>query len=353
MRSFLLIALIIFCSFPSFAAEPRNTADMEGTGVTVLIYHRFGEDKYPTTNISLDSFREQLEFLKQNNYRVIPLEHLIQALNGKSDLPDHAVVITIDDGYRSVYTKAWPLLKEYGYPFTVFIFAKAMEEKHPNYMSWDHVREMLAAGVDIQNHGFSHEHMAFRPPEMDMDEYRVWIRADLAASTKILSEELRERPRYFALPYGEYNRILVDEIRSFGYEGVLTQDPGSVSRATNPFAIPREPILGYEWSTLSHFQTVLERVDLPIENEVPVPGMLPDRTPGRFGATLLYPERYLPGTLGIYVSELGWQPAKLEGNSISITNSSFLKRKTNRVAVSGREKGSGRTAIRYWMLIGE
>ena len=97
---------------------------------------------------------------------------------------------------------------------------------------------MQAAGVDFQNHGFAHDHMAFKPAGMETDEYRAWIRADLAVSTRILSEELKVRPRFYAVPYGEYNETLLEEVRSFGYEGVFLQDPGSVSRDTDLFAIP-------------------------------------------------------------------------------------------------------------------
>jgi hypothetical protein len=104
---------------------------------------------------------------------------------------------------------------------------------------------------------------------------------------------------------------------------------------------------------MQHFQKVLERVDLPISGEVPSPGQLPESAPERFGAHLLYPDRYVPGTVGIYVSELGWQNATIEGDFAHITNSTELKRRINRVAISGREKKSGRTAIRYWMLVGE
>ncbi len=319
----------------------------------MLIYHRFGEDKYPTTNIGVERFREQLEFLKNNDYRVIPLEELVTLLQGGAKLPEKTVVITIDDGYRSVYENGWPLLKEYGYPFTVFIYAKATENEHWNYMTWLQIKEMKAAGVDFQNHGFTHDHMAFKSPEMNMDEYRAWIRADLAVSTRILSEELKERPRFFAVPYGEYNRTLLEEIRSFGYEAILLQNPGSVSSDTDPFSIPREPILGNEWSSIPHLQMILERVDLPLTEEIPAAGKLTDNLPELFGARLLYPERYIPGTLGIYVSELGWKEASRKNDFVSIANDSTLSRRINRVAVSGREKESGRTAIRYWMLVGE
>jgi peptidoglycan/xylan/chitin deacetylase (PgdA/CDA1 family) len=356
MRPILLLFVffLIFLSIsPCIAVETKDSGGGEGTTVTVLIFHRIGEDKYPTTNIAVERFREQLEYLKENDYTVIPLQQLLQFLRNGMGLPERSVVITIDDGYRSVYENGWPVLRDYGYPFTVFLYVRATDNKHWNYMTWDQVMEMKAAGVDFQNHGFAHDHMAFRPSGMDMDEYRAWIRTDLALSTRILSEKLKERPRYFAVPYGEYNMDLLEEIRSFGYEAILLQDPGSVSSDTDPFSIPREPILGTDWSTMEHFQMVLERVDLPIAGKIPDAGQLSDNAPDRFGAQLLYPERYIPGSLGIYISELGWHKASMQGDLASITNSSTLSRRINRVAISGREKGSGRTAIRYWMLIGE
>ena len=348
---FSFIAFFLLSSFV-LAANKLNV-EIAGPSVTVLIYHRFGEDEYPSTNIATDRFREQLEFLKNNNYTVISLEQLSHALHEGIKLPDRSVVITIDDGYRSVYTDAWPVLKQYDYPFTVFVYVKATDNKHWNYMTWDQIREMKASGVDFQNHGFAHGHMAFKPSEMDMEEYKAWIRADLAVSTKLMAEELKERPRFFAVPYGEYNKTLLEEIRSIGYEAILLQDPGSVSMDTDPFTIPREPILGNDWATMKHFQKILERVDLPIIDETPSSGLLVDKKPENFSAKLLYPDRYIEGTLGIYVSELGWQKATVEYNFAFITNSVELERKVNRVAISGREKESGRTAIRYWMLVGE
>jgi peptidoglycan/xylan/chitin deacetylase (PgdA/CDA1 family) len=350
---FFFIFFIFFATSPVIAAKASDIAEADKTTVTVLIYHRFGEGKYPTTNIAVDRFREQLEYLKNNEYTVITLQQLLQFLQKEIKLPERSVVITIDDGYRSVYENAWPVLREYGYPFTVFLYVKATENRHSNYMTWDQVIEMKAAGVDFQNHGFSHEHMAFMPAGMNMVEYRAWIRAELEVSTTKFSEKLQERPLFFAVPYGEYNMALLEEIRSFGYEGILLQDPGSVSKDTDPFAIPREPILGTDWSTMEHFQMVLERVDLPIARQLPPAGQLSNVRPERFGAQLLYPERYIPGTLGIYVSELGWRKVTMQGDFASISNNSTLSRRINRVAISGREKESGRTAIRYWMLVGE
>ena len=355
MRYILLFLAIhpFFLFTSSVLAVAQVESKTEDAGITVLIYHRFGEDKYPTTNIDVERFREQLEYLKNNDYTVIPLQQLVGYLQEGKTLLERSVVITIDDGYRSVYENAWPLLKEFGYPFTVFLYAKATEDRHWNYMTWEQVMEMKNAGVDFQNHGFAHEHMAFMPSGMAMDEYRAWIRADLAVSTRILSEELKERPRFFAVPYGEYNKVILEEIRSFGYEAILLQDPGSVSSHTDPFAIPREPILGNDWATMKHFQMVLERVDLPITAQIPAAGNLSDPLPQQFGAQLLYPDRYIPGTIGIYVTDLGWHQAIMQNNFASIVNNNPLQRRITRVAISGREKESGRTAIRYWMLVND
>ncbi len=357
MRSGFLLFILLFLLLPVSSAgapEKKGTPVPAQSGATVLIYHRVGEDKYPTTNIGVERFREQLEYLKSNDYTVISLEKLLGSLAKDEPLPPRSVILTMDDGYRSVYEKAWPLLREYGYPFTVFLYVQATEKRHWDYMTWEQVREMQAAGVDFQNHGFSHDHMAFIPAGMEDREYRAWIRADLGVSTRILSEELQVRPRFYAVPYGEYNEALLDEVRAFGYEGIFLQDPGSVSSDTDPFAIPREPILGKDWSTMEHFQAVLERVDLPLGARIPRAGRLADTTPEKFEAKLLYPERYVPGTVGIYVSELGWQQAEVSGDGIAVVaNSTSLSRRINRVAVSGREKESGRTAIRFWMIIGE
>lgn len=332
-----------------FVAAPAATTVSAGD-VTVLIYHRFGDQRYPTTNISLERFEEQLAWLRENDFQVIPLAELVDALKRNKPLPDKGVVITIDDGYQSVYHGAWPILKQYGYPFTVFIYTKATDDRHWDYMNWDQVRELQAAGVDFQDHGYGHHRMALPPAGVDEVAYRNWIRDDLGKSSRILTRELGYRPRFLAVPYGEYNQTVLNIAREAGYDAVFTQDPGSVSEQTGLISIPREAILGMDWSTMNHFRMVLERVDLPIAD--PVPGIMPlaDPAPDSFSARLLFPERYRPGTVGIYVSELGWQQATITDGVARIENSTPLQRRLNRVAISGREKETGKSAIRFWLI---
>ncbi len=345
MTSFKILFFFLIALALQTVTAPSVTAD-----VTVLIYHRFGESRYPTTNVELHRFAEQMAYLAANNYQVIPLAQVVSALKNGSPLPEKGVVITIDDGYRSVYHGAWPILKKTGYPFTVFLYTAATEKKHGDYMTWDQVRELKEAGVDFQDHGFGHHRFALKPEGLDGAAYEKWILDDLIASRKLFDQRLGFTPAFLALPYGEYNATVLRKARELGYQAVLTQDSGSVSDHTPVMTIPREAILGFEWAQMDHFKKILERGDLPLSD--PVPGLDPidPSQPPQFSARILFPERYRPGTIGIYVSELGWQRATVTDGVARIRNSSLLTKRINRVAVSGVEKDSGRSTIRYWMV---
>ncbi len=347
-----LIFFVLFICLFSFRPLP-TLAETDGThsGATLFIYHRFGESKYPTTNVSAENFREQLAYLMMNNYHVISLSDLVGAIKQQAPLPEKTAIITIDDGYRSTYEVAWPILQSFGYPFTVFLYVKGVEEGYQDYMTWNQIRELQAAGVDFQDHSYSHYRLGDKPAGLDETGYRAWISNDLQKGSRILTEKLGQRPQFFALPYGEYNSIVIDEAKAMGYEAVFTQDPGSVGLETDIFSVPREPILGNEWSTLAHFEEVINQVDMPVTVIEPPPHPLKTDKISRFGASLLYPERYQKGTMGVYVSGQGWHRAKVDGNFIYYDSDMPLQRHVNRVTVSGREKESGKLARRTWLLI--
>jgi len=342
----LIFSLLVTTGSAVRAAEPERNE----SGATVLIYHHFGDDRYPTTDVPLENFRRQMAYLRDNNYRVVPLAQLVAALADGRDFPDRSVVITIDDGYRSIYDRAWPILKSYGFPFTVFLYVEGLEKGYSNYLTWPQVKEMQAAGVDFQDHSYSHGRLANPPPDLDEAGYRQWLRADLMKSRRILRERLGKSPDFLAIPYGEYSREVLEVGRTLGYKALLSQDPGSVSPETSPCLIPREPILGKDWSTIEHFEEVLKRVDLPITDLYPPPGRI-EGNPDRFSARIEHPERYRAGSFGIYVSQFGWLPAKLRGDLVRVENPGVLARRLNRVMVSAREKRSGRTALRAWLLV--
>jgi len=347
----LLMLFVVFVCAPFSVSAEEKTSHNTDSEVTVLIYHRFGDDRYPTTNVPTDRFKEQMEYLNKNNYQVISLQDLIFSIKTQQPLPEKAVVITIDDGYKSVYDVAWPILESYGYPFTVFLYVKATDKNYKDILSWSDVKKMKATGVDFQDHSYSHHRFGDWPKSMDESQYRAWIHEDLMKSSRILSEQLGEKPRFFAIPYGEYNSIVLEEALSIGYEAIMSQDPGSVSLDSDVMLIPREPILGNEWSSIQHFEEILHRVDMPLKDLEPSPTALSHPLVSRFGGTLKDVNQYVPGTLGIYVSGLGWKPAIVEGNSVYINNDDPLVRHVSRVTVSGRLKKNGRLAMKTWMLI--
>ena len=122
----------------------------------VLMYHRFGEDKYPSTNIRLDQFDAHLEELASGNYTVLSLAKIIRHIQDGTELPDRTVAITIDDAYLSVFTEAWPRLRAKGFPFTVFVATDPVDNGHSNYMSWDQLRQLQANGIDIGSQTKTH-----------------------------------------------------------------------------------------------------------------------------------------------------------------------------------------------------
>lgn len=157
-----------------------------------------------------------MAYLKDHDYQVIPISLVVNALKNGRLIPEKTAVITIDDGYLSVYSEAWPVLKFFSYPFTLFLNVEAINRKYKDFVTWDQVRELASAGVDIHDHTYSHHRLADRPEGMDDAAYRAWIAADLAKGSEILLKELGYRPRYLALPYGEYNNIVMEEAGARG-----------------------------------------------------------------------------------------------------------------------------------------
>jgi len=338
--------VLMFIASGVSGADAASGAGGDGN-VTVLIYHRFDDRRYPSTSVPRERFHQQMAWLLARGYRVMGLDQLADLLAKGRSVPEKAVVITIDDGYRSVYDVAWPVLKSFGFPFSVFIYVKAVEKGYGDFMSWDQLREMQAAGVIIGNHSYYHTKMNEVPRGYGPGEYRAWVSSDLVKSGSLMMKRLGDSPRFFAIPYGAYNQLVLDEARKAGYDAVLTQDAGSVSSHTDRFRIPREPILGEQWSSMAHFETVLRRRDLPLARFSPPPGRVV--APIRFEAEVRNPQLYRPGDFQLYVSELGWKRLALRDGRISFDFAGPFSRRFNRVILRGRRK-SGEIALSTWFI---
>ena len=168
IRQFLLPMLMASSLIGSIATA--RAADH----ATILMYHRFGEDKYPTTNVRIEQFEEHLEILASGKYSVWPLQEIISNLQAGKSVPDRTVAITIDDAYLSVYEVAMPRLKERGFHATLFVATRPIDRDLRNYMDWAQLREWQAAGFGIGSQTRTHPCLLYTSPSpRDVEESRM------------------------------------------------------------------------------------------------------------------------------------------------------------------------------------
>ena len=235
------------------------------------MYHRFAEDKYPATNIRLEQFRQQLEYLRDEEFNVIPLADLMAFISAKQKLPSKAVVITIDDAYRSIYEVAFPLFKEFGFPFTVFVSTDAVDDGLSAYLSWDQIREMAAQGVTFANHGAAHIYMVRKLSNESESEWQTRVGADIDKGWNRLTTELKtvQEPLQgiFAYPFGEYNELLSEQLSQRGYMA-FGQQSGAIGPYSDKRALPRYPI-AEAFAEMSGLRTKFMSQALPVKSVSP------------------------------------------------------------------------------------
>ena len=181
---FFRLALIFFLFLPLVAEDKIKSND-----AVVFMYHRFDEAKYPSTNIRLEQFKFQLDYLTKNNYNVIHLSKLVNLIIQKKPIPPKTVCITIDDAYKSVFTKAYPMLKKRGFAFTVFVNTNAINHKSKFYMSWEQMRQMQENGAEFANHSLSHPYL-LRHKDETQKSWQDRITSEILKAQIRLQEEL-------------------------------------------------------------------------------------------------------------------------------------------------------------------
>ena len=197
--------------------------------VPVLVYHKFSKHASDRMTVREDAFEEQMAFLKRNGYRVIRLDDLFEFLKEKRSLPRKSVVITFDDGWRSMYDIAYPVLKRYGYPATLFISTDLIQPTSTT-LDWGKIREMTRNGIDVQCHSKTHRSLGKFENGESFQAYFESVRMELVESSKVIKRQLGTDVKYLAYPFGDTNSLLIAMLGKLGFQGGLT-----VVRAGNPF----------------------------------------------------------------------------------------------------------------------
>lgn len=275
MRKICAFAALALLAMASVLGAMPRTARAQENGAVVIMYHRFGEENLPSTNIRIEQFEAHIAELTSGPYNVLPLEEISKALKDGTPLPDRTIAITVDDAFLSVYTEAWPRLRDAGLPFTVFVSTDPVEQGRGGYMSWDQLRELAAAGVTIGNHTASHLHMADSTPEQ--------AAAAIERSRERFRAELGMDPVLFAYPYGEASLDVRGIVVDAGFEAAFGQHSGVAFTGHDPMYLPRFSF-NENFSGMDRFRLIVNALPLPVSDVTPANMTLEDDRPA-FGFT--------------------------------------------------------------------
>jgi len=216
--------------------EPFAKARLSRKGyqtVPVLTYHNFSETKQGLMIVRRSDFDAQMKFLKDNGYIPITLDELFAFLQYQQEIPAKAVVITIDDGWRAVYNIAYPILKKYGFPATLFVYTDFINGGKES-LDWDLVAELDKGGIDVQCHTKSHRNLNRVLENESFQQYAAEIEREITLCKETVKQKLHKQVKYLAYPYGETNNLVIAFLEKNGYQAAFT-----VKRDSNPFFMGR------------------------------------------------------------------------------------------------------------------
>lgn len=263
-----LLAALIFTAFFSGAAQAADSC-------VVLVYHHFATDTPASTSVTPELFEAHLRYLKQNNFNVIFLSEAMELYRQQQPFPSKCVVLTADDAYRSVYSGAMPLLRQYEFPMTVFVTTEGVQRGFGVYMTWEQMREIQGSElIEYGNHSHTHEHFILRKDGETESQYRQRLRGDFTRARDILKEELGSDHGLFAYPYGEYNREMMEVLRELGYMGIA-QHSGAMSHRSDAMVITRFPMAA-QFAEMGEFRVKVNSRALPVLSAEPSDPVLRD-----------------------------------------------------------------------------
>jgi len=221
------------------------------------MYHRFEENKYPSTNIKLEDFRSHINLIENSGFKFI--SHNDFELNITKKNLEKKILLTIDDGFSSFYKNAWPILKEKKIPFIIFVNTETVGSS--GYMNWPQIKEISQFDfVHIGNHSHSHEYL------VDWSDDK--IEEDLKTSIKIFKEKLNHETKFFAYPFGEYKKSYKEIVKKLGFEYAFGQHSGVMDKTKDKLELPRFPI-NEKYGEEKRFKSILQTIPFPYLKIIP------------------------------------------------------------------------------------
>ena len=256
--SIIKLFIICFLLLINSNAEENNIKQYsEDEGILSIMYHRFDEIKYPSTNIRMNVFLEHIKLIKELNYEFIHPDDFIKNFN----IPKKKkkILLTVDDAFLSFYDVAWPYLKENKIPFILFVSTEPVGNK--GYMTWEQVKEVDKENFAvIGHHSHSHEYL--------IEESNQNFIKDIEKANLIFNKNIGYIPKLFSYPFGEYSEFMRNYI-SNNFSFAFGQHSGVIDFNKEKFQLPRFPI-NEKYGEIKRFKSILNTYPLQYKSLTPI-----------------------------------------------------------------------------------
>lgn len=349
---------------PEPAAPPKSTVDTHAE-VVVLCYHRLEGKAGGALSIEPALFEQQMQKIKDSGIPVIGMQDFLAWRRGEKNIPPKSIIITIDDGYVSGYDVGWPILKKFGYPFTMFVYLTYVGIGGKS-VTWAQLAEMRDAGVDIGSHSVLHADLRFKPKKltgsqipltstvMPMD-YDTWLKYEMEHSKQVIEEKLGIKCNTIAYPFGNNNARVHEAAKAAGYEAAFTTYGARLGMTTPAMALGRYDVTTKDAKGVDSFTVAVsfhgmaapggeaaigQEAAISMVTEPPNGENITDPMP-TIKANLETMGALDAGSVIMRVSGLGPVPAKFDTTSknISYTVPSPLRPGSYRVIISAKSNG--------------
>ena len=296
------------------------------------MYHRFNESKYPSTNIQMDIFKQQIEIIKNSNYKFNNPNEFEKKFGTPKIKKE--ILITIDDAFLSFYEEAWPYLKKNKIPFILFVSTNPVGKR--GYMTWSQIREVESEDFAfIGHHSHTHDYL--------INETNDQFISDIEKANKIFLKELGYIPNLFSYPFGEYSKFMRNYI-SKNFKFAFGQHSGVIDLNKDRFELPRFPI-NEKYGELKRFKSIINYFPLEYKKIFPEEKYLSqENNPPKFEVKFFKKQKNLDN-INCYSNEGNkWKKSKTNFSNYTLTikfRESFVPRR-GRINCSLNDNGKWR-----------
>ncbi len=323
----LFIVILLFTS--NSKAEKQNIKSYSNDkGILSLMYHRFDESKYPSTNIQMDVFKQQIKIIRDSKYNFYDPKDLEK--NFHIAKLEKEILITIDDAFSSFYEVAWPYLKKEKIPFILFVSTEAIGKN--GYMTWDQIKELEKENTSyIGNHSHTHSYLV----DLKNDDFIK----DINTASAMFIKNLGYNPIFFSYPFGEYSNLIKEQIAK-NFKFSFGQHSGVIDVNKDQYELPRFPI-NEKYGDLKRFQFLIDLQPLQYKILYPEEKYITKNNPPKFSVEFFDEQKNL-NNINCFSNEGNqWEKSNIDFNKNTLNinfREKFLFRR-GRVNCSLNDKG--------------